>query len=223
MRVRELTMRFLFAFILCIGFGILFGYVATTIGNDSIKGFDKTIISTVQGWEAPWLTVIMKTFTWVGSAYVVAPVTLIGFIVLAYKLDRRPQAYLLGVVIVGTVVLNTLLKIYFQRERPEIHRILDANGFSFPSGHTMMAFSLYAILGYIIWRNVKTTTGSFIIILVSSLMTILIGGSRIYLGVHFPSDIVGGLLASGLWVTIAVMVYSFFQHRKKNHFTSENS
>lgn len=216
--MRELTTRFLFAFILCIGFGILFGYVATAVGNDSIRHFDRTIISTVQGLEAPWLTLIMKAFTWIGSAYVVAPVTLIGFLVLYFKLNRRPQALLLTVVIVGTVVLNSLLKIYFQRERPEIHRILDANGFSFPSGHTMMAFSLYSILGYIIWKSVKTRSGCFIIVLVASLMTILIGVSRIYLGVHFPSDIVGGLLASGLWVTISVMVYSFFQHRNKNLF-----
>lgn len=215
-------MRFLFAFILCIGFGILFGYVATTIGNDSIVDFDKTIISAVQGLEAPWLTVIMRFFTWVGSAYVVAPVTLIGILLLYFKLNRHAQAYLLTVVIVGTVTLNGLLKIYFKRERPEIHRILDANGFSFPSGHTMMAFSLYAILGYIIWRNVKTRAGRFIIVLLATVMTVLIGGSRIYLGVHFPSDIVGGLLASGLWVTISIMVYSFFQHRNKNRFTSES-
>lgn len=218
--MKALTIRFLFAFLLCIGFGILFGYVATAVGNDSIRSFDRTIISAVQGQEAPWLTFIMKTFTWIGSAYVVAPVTLIGFLVLFFKLNRRPQAFLLSAVIVGTVVLNTVLKVYFQRERPEIHRILDANGFSFPSGHTMMAFSLYSILGYIVWRNVKTRSGSFMIILTASIMTILIGVSRIYLGVHFPSDIVGGLLASGLWVTISVMVYSFFQHRHKNRFTS---
>lgn len=218
--MKALTIRFLFAFLLCIGFGILFGYVATAVGNDSIRSFDRTIISAVQGQEAPWLTFIMKTFTWIGSAYVVAPVTLIGFLVLFFKLNRRPQAFLLSAVIVGTVVLNTVLKFYFQRERPEIHRILDANGFSFPSGHTMMAFSLYSILGYIVWRNVKTRSGSFMIILTASIMTILIGVSRIYLGVHFPSDIVGGLLASGLWVTISVMVLSFFQHRHKNRFTS---
>ena len=84
--------------------------------------------------------------------------------------------------------LTWLLKIYFKRERPEIHRILDANGFSFPSGHTMMAFSLYTIIAYIAWRNVKTTLNRILLILSAAFMSIMIPMSRIYLGVHFPSD-----------------------------------
>lgn len=213
--MRELTSRFLLAFILCIGFGVSFGYVATAVGNDAIIDFDQTIIAAVQGLETPWLTAIMKVFTWIGSAFIVGPATLLAFLLLYFKFKNRAQALLLVVVIVGTVVSNSLLKLYFKRERPEIHRILDANGFSFPSGHTMMAFSLYAILGVIIWRNLKTNVGRFFISLTAIFMTIMIGLSRIYLGVHFPSDIVGGLLASGLWVTLAVTIYSFFQRDKQ--------
>lgn len=213
--MKELTSRFLLAFILCIGFGVLFGYVATAVGNDTLIDFDQTIIAAVQGLETPWLTAIMTTFTWIGSGLIVAPITVFAFFLLHFKFKHRAQALLLVVVIVGTVVLNSLLKLYFKRERPEIHRILDATGFSFPSGHTMMAFSLYAILGVIIWRNLKTTSRRFMVIFLAVFMTLMIGLSRIYLGVHFPSDIVGGLLASGLWVTLAVTVYSFFQRDKQ--------
>ena len=162
--MRVLSLRLLLAFILCVGFGVLFGYIATSIGNETIGRFDTSIIGFVQGMEMPWLTTIMKVFTWIGSSYIVAPVTLIAFCLLFFKFHYRQQAFLLVFVIAGTVLLNHFLKIYFKRERPEIHRIMDANGFSFPSGHTMMAFSLYVIIAYISWRNVKTAFGRVLLL-----------------------------------------------------------
>lgn len=213
--MRELSFRLLVAFVLCIFFGIAFGYIAAAVGNESIVHFDTAVIGFVQGLEAPWLTSIMKVFTWIGSGYVVAPIALIGFIVLYFVLRYRHQAFLLIAVIAGTVLLNGALKIYFKRERPEIHRIMDANGFSFPSGHSMMAFALYAIIAYIAWRNVKTTTSRVVLVLFTAVMIIMIGTSRIYLGVHYPSDIVGGYAVSALWVTIAISVYAYFQNKLK--------
>lgn len=213
--MRELSLRLLIAFVLCIGFGIAFGYIASAIGNESIASFDTAVIAFVQGLETPWLTSIMKVFTWIGSGYVVASIALIGFIVLYFVLHYRQQAFLLIVVIAGSVIFNSVLKNYFKRERPEIHRILDANGFSFPSGHSMMAFALYAILAYIAWRNVRTMTSRVVLLLFTAFMIIIIGASRIYLGVHYPSDIVGGFAVSALWVTIAITVYAYFQHKRE--------
>lgn len=212
--MRDLSFRLLVAFILCIFFAIAFGYIATAVGNKSIAHFDTAVIGFVQGLEAPWLTSIMKVFTWIGSGYVVALIALIGFMVLYFVLRYRHQAFLLISVIAGSVLLNSVLKLYFRRERPEIHRIMDANGFSFPSGHTMMAFALYAIIAYIAWRNVKKTMSRVVLVLFTAFMIIMIGTSRIYLGVHYPSDIVGGFAASALWVTIAISVYAYFQNKR---------
>ncbi|MBE1553246.1 phosphatase PAP2 family protein [Sporosarcina limicola] len=208
------------AFILCIGLGVLFGYIVTGISNETILNFDNTIITFVQGLETPWLTVIMKGFTWVGSGYVVAPIALITICVLYFMLHYRHQAFLFVAVIGGTAVLNGLLKIYFKRERPEIHRIMEASGFSFPSGHTMMAFSLYAIIAYIAWRNVKTALSHILLFLFSAFMVIMIGTSRIYVGVHYPSDVLGGVAASALWVIVAISVYTWYQERWEKKFTS---
>ena len=207
--MKRLSLRYIIAFIFCIGLAVLLGYIATAIGNKSIAGFDNTVSSFVQGMETPWLTSIMKVFTWIGSGYVVAPITVIAFILLFFVYQYRQQAFLLVVTIAGTVLLNGLLKNFFKRERPEIHRIMEANGFSFPSGHTMMAFSLYTIIAYIAWRNVKTIVGRVLLILLATIMIILIATSRVYLGVHFPSDIIGGIVASALWVKIVIIVYSF--------------
>lgn len=206
--------RFLAAFMLCIGLSIGFSYIATAISNQSIEHFDTSIIHFVQGMEAPWLTAILKVFTWIGSEYAVALITVIAFFLLFFTFRYRQQAFLLVVTIAGTAILNTLLKLYFKRERPELHRIMDATGFSFPSGHTMMAFSLYTILAYIAWRNVKTKMSRLLLILSAGLMILLIAGSRIYLGVHYPSDIVGGIFASAFWLTIVIAVYGFYRKRK---------
>ncbi len=213
--MRELSFRLLLAFVLCIFLGIAFGYIATAVGNESIAHFDTAVIGFVQGLEAPWLTSIMRVFTWIGSGYVVATIALIGFIVLYFVLRYRHQAFLLIAVIAGSVLLNSALKTYFKRERPVIHRIMDANGFSFPSGHSMMAFALYAIIAYIAWRNVKTTMSRVVLVLFTAFMIITIGTSRIYLGVHYPSDIVGGFAASALWVTIAISMFAYFQNKRK--------
>ena len=157
--MKQLSLRLIIAFILCVGLGLLFFILTTTFRGDTIAIFDKPMINAIQGLETPWLTTIMKFFTWIGSGYGVGAITIIAVVLLYFVFKYRHQAFLLVVVIVGTVIFNHLLKMYFKRERPVIHRILDANGYSFPSGHTMMAFSLYVIIAYIAWRNVKTRFG----------------------------------------------------------------
>jgi undecaprenyl-diphosphatase len=215
--MQKRSLRLLPALILCIGFGLLFVYIATTISNKSIAHFDTSIIRFVQGMETPWLTSIMKFFTTLGNTKSVIGIALIAFVLLYFAFRYRQQAFLFIIIIGGTVVLNALLKNYFKRERPEIHRIMNANGFSFPSGHSMIAFSLYTIIVYIAWRNVKTGLSRTLLILFAAFMILMTGISRIYVGVHYPSDVVGGFAASGLWVTFAIIVYGAYQNpREKN-------
>ena len=211
--MRELQLRLFSAFILVIGFGIAFGYIATAISNESIAHFDTSIIEYIQGLEAPWLTTMMIGFTWGGSAFFIMPLALIAFLYFYFVKHRKHQATLFIVVIFLTPILNFLLKVYFKRDRPEIYRIMDANGFSFPSGHTMMAFSAYAIVAYSISRNMQTAWTRLLLFLIAAFMISMIGISRIYLGVHYPSDVVGGIAASALWVTVAISVYAYFQHK----------
>ena len=206
--------RLLFAFILCLGLGSTFIYIATAMSNGSIDPFDTTVIAFVQGLETPWLTTVLTFFTWLGSGYVVVPMALILAAILYFGLRASPQALLLLIVIAGTPLFNTLLKLYFKRERPEIHRVIDAHGFSFPSGHAMISFSLYAIIAFIAWGFIKTAAGR-VMLLFTAFMILTISISRIYLGVHYPSDIVGGFTVSALWLTIAITIYTYCLDKKK--------
>lgn len=212
--MKKLSRRLIIGVMICAISAGLFSYLASSISNGTIERFDMSIISFVQGMEASWLTVILKTFTWIGSGYVVVPVTLMAFFLLYFVYQRRGQAILFVTVIIGTISSNELLKLYFQRERPEIHRIIDAGGLSFPSGHTMMAVSLYAIIAYVLWQNLKSLGSRVLLILFTVFMILMIAVSRIYLGVHYPSDIAGGIAASIFLVTLLIMIFEFYWDKK---------
>lgn len=103
--------------------------------------------------------------------------------------------------------MNHLLKDFFQRERPTIHRLAEEVGYSFPSGHSMAAFALYGAFVYLLWKHVNSRTGRALLAAIGAIIVFAIGISRIYLGVHYPSDVVGGYFAS--WVWLGLMIESF--------------
>lgn len=211
--MRELSLRLLSVWIICILFTGFFAYIARSIHLQTISSFDEPIIDFVQSAEAPGLTSIMKLFTNIGSTTSVTLLAILTLGVLLWK-KYRAQAVLFTIVLIGTGILNQVLKLIFKRERPDFNRLIDIGGYSFPSGHTMMAFSLYTVLAYIVWRNLKTTGSRMAIAIVATFMIVMIAVSRIYLGVHFPSDIVGGILASSVWLIASIAMYQRFQRKK---------
>lgn len=191
--------------------------MALLVSDHRIAVFDSTIISFVQGLESPPLTRVMKFFTNIGAGW---PVVLISVLVMwfLYKvLHHRKELILFVAVVAGSTILNDVLKRLFQRARPSLHRIVEANGFSFPSGHSMAAFSLYGIIAFLLWRHMPTAIGRGMLIMFSAAMIMIIGVSRIYLGVHYPSDVIGGFLASGAWLSAAIWFYQRYQERGEGH------
>ncbi|MGF6950693.1 membrane-associated phospholipid phosphatase [Neobacillus sp. B4I6] len=118
--------------------------------------------------------------------------------------------------ITGSAILNGILKQFFQRVRPDFHRLIDIEGYSFPSGHAMNAFTVYGILSFLLWRHIPSRFGRGVLISVSIIMILAIGISRIYLGVHYPSDIIGGYFASGFWITTAILFFQYYQEKRYN-------
>lgn len=213
--MKILSARLILALALCILFGGVFAYIARGISLETINDFDSTIISIVQGWEADWLTPIMKAFTFIGSTKFVLFLIAVGFAILLFAVRNRAEAFFFFIALAGTGVLNQTLKFIFKRERPYIHRLIEETGFSFPSGHTMMAFSLYAVIAYLLWRHLHTIASKVLLLFLAIFMFAMIGISRIYLGVHYPSDIAGGVAASAFWMIIAVTVYGYVMDRRK--------
>lgn len=199
----RLTRAFVLSLLCAFGFAI----VAALVGDRKIASFDQAVISFVQGWDSPALTSVMKFFTDIGSGLPVVAITIAIMLFLYFVLKHRRELILFVFVLGGSEVLNVVLKAVFRRERPTVHRLIAESGFSFPSGHSMGAFSLYGILAFLLWKHIPVWWGRTLIILVCVALILAIGISRVYLGVHYPSDVLAGYLASGFWLGASIWSY----------------
>lgn len=204
-------LKITFVLILCILSLLCFSLIASHIQGQQIAQFDHNVITFIQGMESPGLTLLMKVFTFIGSTPIVIVIALSAIFFLYFVLHHRFELVFFVSIVAGTGIINLLLKLYFARQRPDLHRLIQETGYSFPSGHSMEAFALYASLAFLLWRHISTRIGRTITILICIVMIGLIGISRIYLGVHYPSDVIGGYLASGVYFTLGVWLFQWYK------------
>ncbi len=147
-----------------------------------------------------FVTPIAKFITNFGGAIFlsIATVTLFLFI----KNKKIGLSIISNIVIIA--VLNQLLKRILQRPRPTEFRIVEETGYSFPSGHSMVSMAFYGYLIYLIYRYIKNKYVKWTLITILSILICLIGISRIYLGVHYTSDVLGGFLLSISYLVIYI-------------------
>lgn len=150
-------------------------------------------------YKTPILTNIMKTISFLGSAYTIIILTILLIIVIKNK--KNKLLLLFNVII--TTLLNQTLKHTFQRIRP-INKIVEETGYSFPSGHSMIALSFYGFLIYMIYKSNIKYKKTLITIL--SILILLIGISRIYLNVHYPTDVIGGFSLSLAYLLLFIEI-----------------
>lgn len=167
-----------------------------------VTAFDQSVFAWVWSLRNPALTPTVISITRLGDA----PVRLgIGLIVAAYfiRKKRYPEAVLIAVCFLGVGLLNDWLKEIFHRIRPSGIWLSKASGYSFPSGHTMGSTAGYGLLGLIFSKSAQSRKSSIAIITTTIFIVLCIGLSRIYLGVHYPSDVLGGLIFGILWLLIS--------------------
>ena len=145
-----------------------------------------------------WLTPIMQSFTSL-SAPVVLAVMLI--VVAAFAPGRMPGRFA-AANLVGIVALNYALKEIVQRPRPEGFRLIAETGYSFPSGHSMVAVAFYGFMIWLIIRYEEDRLQRWIWSLALFFVVIMIGVSRVYLGVHYFSDVVAGYCVAAVWLVV---------------------
>ncbi|WP_053070412.1 phosphatase PAP2 family protein [Alkalihalobacillus pseudalcaliphilus] len=141
---------------------------------------------------------------------------IVGTIVLSIVfllLKKRQDALVLGCLMIGGSCLNLLLKAVFSRERPEVIMMYDGFGYSYPSNHSMMSFLLYGFLIYFIGKHFHKNSVTILIQILIALLIVLIGFSRIYLGVHYASDVWGGFALAAMMLIMADVVREHFNRR----------
>lgn len=150
------------------------------------------------------LTPIVKVITHIGGAKIVFVLTVLAIILI--KGLKNKLFLLTG--IVGTAGLNVVLKHIVQRERPNINRLIPEKGYSFPSGHSMISMAFYGMLIFLIFKYVKNTALKWTLIVILTILLSTIGITRIYLGVHYPSDVIGGFVVSLTYLFILTEIYN---------------
>lgn len=166
------------------------------IMNGDIIGYK--IISTFL--ISDFATPIAKFITNFGGAIFIILLTVILIAVIKNK--KIGLSILTNLAII--TILNQLLKRILQRPRPTEYRIIEESGYSFPSGHSMISMAFYGYLIYLIYKYVENKNVKWILISLLSVLICLIGISRIYLGVHYTSDVLGGFLISISYLVIYI-------------------
>ena len=151
-------------------------------------------------------TPIAKFITNFGGAIFLITLTIVLLVLIKNK--KIGISIFSNLVIV--TILNQLLKAILQRSRPTEYRIVEETGYSFPSGHSMVSMAFYGYLIYLIYKYVKNKYIKWISIVLLSILVCSIGISRIYLGVHYTSDVLGGFLISMSYLVIYISAVNKF-------------
>ncbi|MCL4384286.1 phosphatase PAP2 family protein [Patescibacteria group bacterium] len=178
--------------------------IADEVVDKNTQFLDITLSTLIYHLRTPTLTHIMILISNFGAAY-----TLVGlmFILIALLLRRhRKEALLFSLVSALGLGINLLLKNVFARPRPLISPLIPASSYSFPSGHAMNSLVFYFMISAYMYHFTHNKLLSIFAVLISILMVILIGFSRIYLGVHYPSDILGGYFIGLWWLVTAFFI-----------------
>jgi undecaprenyl-diphosphatase len=181
----------------------LFCGLAVAEETNGLASYDEAVRMEVHSLASPLLTLLAETLTWLGSLGVLALLGVVAVAVLVHA-GRRDGAVLLTVTMAGALVLENVLKFSFQRARPPPFFGSEPLTYSFPSGHALFSLSFYGVLATTAARSMQSGAIKAGIWLATILLVLAIGETRIYLGVHYPSDVLGGYLVAIAWIAIVL-------------------
>jgi undecaprenyl-diphosphatase len=183
-----------------------FANLADEIAEGDVRQFDDWARDGIHQFASPAVSFVMRAVTMSGSAVVLLSLSLI--VALAFFAKKKYRAMTLFVVtMAGSSLLNVALKLSFHRARPlPFFDIQTPNSFSFPSGHALMSFCFYSTIAALISARSNSRAVRITVWALAALLIVLVGVSRIYLGVHYPSDVVAGYAAAFIWVMFIVIV-----------------
>jgi len=191
-------------------FFILFLLVTYLTVTNKLATFDTTVYNFLINMRNDSLDNYFKLLTRLGNTLTVVLI-MSGFLVIMKKHDRIN----LFLILVSSTILNRVIKAIIKRPRPEHLRIITEKGFSYPSGHATAAIALYGFLLYLVYGRVQNKYLKVFLMIVLIYIILTIGLSRIYLGVHYPSDILGGYLLSIVVLFLAKALSDKFNYQKQ--------
>lgn len=190
----------IFIVVLCL---ILFSVICYgVLSYDSLVIDTKVYSFIADNLMSDGITSVLKVITELGG---VAFTVLAGVLIFMFCKKIR---WFVTFDLVGVTIINQVIKHIVRRPRPNVLRLVEENGYSFPSGHSMVSMAFYGIIIYLVYKNVTNKYLKWTLITLLSLLILSIGFSRIYVGVHYFTDVVGGFLLGLAYLIIYINFYN---------------
>lgn len=187
-----------------VAFGIVVKIADSVRESDAVVRNDARILDFMVRHRTAFLTHLAKAVTQLGSGWVVAPIVVICVAQLLRSRHRR-AALVVVVSSAGAAVLVEIAKRLVGRPRPAIaERLVRAHGLAFPSGHAAQSIACYGAIAFLAWELGATRRTRVLAALTAAALAFAVGGSRVYLGVHWPSDVLSGWLLGAGWLTALI-------------------
>lgn len=207
---------FIIAFVIVVGSINLFIELTETLKTETLSAIDSTITDYIISYRNPVLTSYFKFVTDVGDFHGYLMVLTI-FLIISLSVFRRWKYVAQATLVLAlATVSNMILKRFIDRARPGIEHMVSVETLSYPSGHAMSAMAFYGFLAFLMYKFKLHNAIKFTLIFLLVFLILSIGISRIYLGVHFPSDIAGGFIAGFIWVVFCVFIFDLIELFKKD-------
>jgi len=210
-----LTLSLLLGLTAAIATLIFFGWLADEALEGETRHFDEATRAAVHQLASPTLTMIMRGLSFIGSTLtltIMTTVVVIRFVMLKWGREAK----LFPITMIGAGLLNVTLKLAFKRPRPvPFFNLTAPETYSFPSGHSLSSACFFGVLAAMLTTRVKSRRVRVIVWVVCTLMFVLIGFSRIYLGVHHTTDVIAGFAAALIWILVVRFVEMELARRKR--------
>ncbi|HKR14840.1 MAG TPA: phosphatase PAP2 family protein [Pyrinomonadaceae bacterium] len=194
---------------------IFFGWLSDEVLDGETRQFDDVTRAAVHQLATPPMTSVMRGLSFLGSTWFLTVATTIVIVCFALRKWGR-EAKLFALTMIGAALLNISLKLAFKRERPvPFFDPLPPETYSFPSGHALTSCVFFGALAAFLTARIKSRRSRTIVWMICSGMFLLIGFSRIYLGVHYTTDVIAGFAAALIWILAVRFVELTLRRRRK--------
>lgn len=188
---------------------ILFAFLALYIQAGYSIRFENWVYAEAVEHMNPFLTNIIRIITHLGDPIIVTSITILLVII---PKTRKKVGYPMAAAVIVSEALNLILKEIFARERPNILQLVNETTYSFPSGHAMINTTVYTILGIFAIKYIRSKKIKISVVIMCIIMPLIISFSRVYLGVHYAGDVLGGML---LGFAVTVFIYALLKKEEK--------
>jgi undecaprenyl-diphosphatase len=195
---------------------ILFAWLSEEVFEGDLRRFDFGVRMKVHELFSPQLTKFMQDMTFLGSIGFLTTLFAILVAVWLAKGMKRPAVWLM-IAVGGSLILDVSLKLSFHRTRPASFVGAVPLTYSFPSGHALSSFCFYGVLAGLLCARIQSRAIRILIWTASAALVLAIGLSRIYLGVHYPTDVIAGYIAAAAWVSTLLFAVRARRHAKSQY------